>query len=120
MFGINQISWAQFAGFILSILLLWYLSVILLALYRQRKYNHKILFEEDRFTPVEPEGLNPISVSAHDYPTELIPVRLSENIVLPVSLYEETGMDEGYSIDIFSSPGHPELPKILDNIQHQQ
>ncbi len=118
MFGINQISWGQFSGFILSILLLWYLSVILLAFVRQ-KGKRKTLFEDDSFTPVFAESLQPIVVSSKDYSSELIPVRLSEDIVLPASLYEETGIDEGYSIDAFSKPGHPELPKILENVQVQ-
>ena len=118
MFGINQISWAQFSGFILFILLVWYLSVILLAFVHQ-KGKRKTLFEDDQFTPVSSEGLNPISVSSQDFPTELIPVRLSENIALPVSFYEENGLDEGYSIDTFSRPNDPQLPKILEQVQLQ-
>ena len=118
MFGINQISWGQFSGFILFIVLVWYLSVVLLAFIHQ-KGKRKTLFEDDPFTPVLSESLLPIAVSSQDYPTELIPVRLSEDIVLPVSLYEETGMDEGYSIETFSRPNDPELPKILEKVQHQ-
>ncbi len=119
MFGINRISWGEFSGFIVSVLLLWYLSVILLAFYRQRSYNRKTLFEEDSFIQVSSEGLKPISVSSQDFPTELIPVRLSENIALPVSFYEESGLDDGYSIGTFSKPNHPELPKILEQVQFQ-
>jgi len=118
MFGINQISWGQFSGFILLILLLWYLCVFLLVFVRQ-KGKRKILFEDDQFIQVEAEGFNPISVSSKDLPSELIPVRLSEDIALPVSLYEETGIDDGYSIDAFSKPDHPELPKILEKVQVQ-
>lgn len=118
MFGINQISWGKFSGFILSILLLWYLSVILLAFFR-KKNSRKILFEEDSFNPVSSEELSPVSVSSQDFPSELIPVRLSDDIALPASLYEETGLDEGYPIDTFSQPNNPQLPKILEKIQHQ-
>ncbi|MDX9881406.1 MAG: hypothetical protein RBS73_05030 [Prolixibacteraceae bacterium] len=117
MFGINQISWGQFSGFILFILIVWYLSVTLLAFIHQKR-KRSTLFEDDSFTPVLAESLQPIAVSSKDYPSELIPVRLSEDIALPASLYEETGIDEGYSIDAFSKPGHPELPKILEKIQH--
>ncbi len=119
MFGINRISWGEFSGFIVSVLLLWYLSVILLAFYRQRSYNRKTLFEEDSFTPLSSEGLIPICVSSQDFPSELIPFRLSEDIVLPVSLYEENGIDEGYSIDTFSRPDDPQLPKILEQVRFQ-
>lgn len=119
MFGINRISWGEFSGFTVSILLLWYLSVILLAFYRQRSYNRKTLFEEDSFTPLSSEGLIPISVSSQDFPSELIPFRLSEDIALPVSFYEENGIDEGYSIDTFSRPDDPQLPKILEQVRFQ-
>ena len=118
MFGINQISWGQFAQFILGALFLWYLSIVLLAIVNQ-KSNRKTLFEDDQFSPVLSEGLQPIAVSAQDYPSELIPIRLAEAILLPVSLYEETGMDDGYPIECFANPNHPQLPKILENIQFQ-
>ena len=118
MFGINQISWGQFSGFILFILLAWYLSIALLAVIHQKR-KRSTLFEDDPFTPVLAEALQPIAVASQDYPTELIPVRLSENIALPVSFYEESGMDDGYSIDAFSNPDHPQLPKILEQVQVQ-
>ncbi len=118
MFGINQISWEKFCGFILTVLILWYLSVILLAFFRKRN-SRKILFEEDIFSPVTSGALKPISVSSQDFPSELIPIRLSEDIALPASFYEESGMDEGYSIETFSKPNDPELPKILEQVQFQ-
>ena len=82
---------------------LWYLSVTLLAFIHQKRKRHT-LFEDDQFIPVEAGGFNPISVSSKDLPSELIPVRLSEDIALPASLYEEIGLDDGYSIDTFSKP----------------
>jgi len=118
MFGINQISWGQFSGFILFILLVWYLSVTLLAFIHQKR-KRRTLFEDDPFIPVDAEAFNPISVSSGDLPSELIPVRLAEDIALPASLYEESGMDDGYPIDAFSDPDHPELPKILEKVQVQ-
>jgi hypothetical protein len=118
MFGIDQISWGQFSQFILLALFLWYLSIVLVALVN-KKSNRKILFEDDQFTPVLSEGLQPIAVSALDYPSELIPIRLAEAILLPVSLYEETGIDDGYPIECFANPNHPQMPKILENIQFQ-
>ena len=118
MFGINQISWGQFSGFILFVLLSWYLSVALLAFVHQKR-KRNTLFEDDPFTPVLAESLQPIAVSSQGYPSELIPIRLSEDIALPASLYEETGMDDGYSIDHFSKPDDAELPKILEKSQVQ-
>ncbi|MBW8323817.1 MAG: hypothetical protein K0M50_03540 [Prolixibacteraceae bacterium] len=118
MFGINQISWGQFVEFIVVVLILWYLSIVLIALIH-KKADRKTLFEEDQFTPVLSEGLKPIAVYAKDYPSELIPIRLAEEILLPVSLYEETGMDDGYPIECFTNPNDPKLLKVLDNIQLQ-
>jgi len=118
MFGINQISWGQFSGFIFFILLAWYLSVALLAFIHQKR-KRSTLFEDDSFTPVLAEGMQPIAISSQDYPSELIPVRLSENIALPVSFYEESGMDDGYSVEIFSEPDNQELPEILEQVQVQ-
>lgn len=118
MFGINQISWGQFVQFIAGALILWYLSIVLIAL-ANKKSNRKTLFEDDQFTPVLSEGLQAIAVSSKDYPSELIPIRLAEAILLPVSLYEETGIDDGYPIECFANPNHPQLPKILENIQFQ-
>jgi hypothetical protein len=118
MFGIDQISWGQFAQFILGALFLWYLSIVLLSFVNQ-KSNRKTLFEDEQFTPALSEGLQPIAVSSKDYPSELIPLRLVEAILLPVSLYEETGLDDGYPIECFTKPNHPQLPKILEKIQFQ-
>lgn len=118
MFGINQISWGQFSGFIFFILLAWYLSVALLAFIHQKR-KRNTLFEDDPFIPLEAERFNPIAVLSNDYPSELIPVRFSEDIALPASLYEETGLDEGYSIECFANPNHPQMPKILEKVQVQ-
>ncbi len=120
MLGINQISWSQFANFILTALILWYLGVILLAFIRQRSSSRKILFEEDSLSHIMSEGLETISISAQDYPSEIIPFHLAENIPLPVSFYEETGLNEGYCLDRFLKPDDSLLPELMDQIQYQQ
>jgi len=120
MFGIDQISWGRFSGFILCILILWYLSVILWAWIRMKNRNQKLLFENDFSVPAVAESGGPVLVSSKDYPSELIPLRLSDDLALPVSLYEETGLDEGYLIDCFSNPDNPQLSKILEQVQFQQ
>lgn len=120
MFGIERISWEQFTGFILFVLVSWYIVVVSLAWYRKRNNNRKILFEEDYPVTRDMEGLKPVSVSSEDYPAQVIPYRLAEDIPLPVSFYEESGLDEGYAIESFSKPNSPELPRILEQIQFQQ
>lgn len=120
MFGIDQISWGRFSGFIVSLLLLWYLSVMLWAWLGMKSRNQNLHFEDDFSVPALAESGGPVLVSSKDYPSELIPLRLSEDLALPVSLYEETGLDEGYLIDCFSDPGDAQLSKILEQVQFQQ
>lgn len=121
MFGIDQISWAQFTRFMLAALFLWYLAVTCKAWLIENGRSRKLLFEDDFSMPVLAEpGTGPVLVSSGDYPAELIPLRLSEDIPLPVSLYEETGIDDGYSIECFSEPNDLQLPKILEQVQFQQ
>lgn len=120
MFGIDQISWAQFIRFILAALSLWYLAVGCMAWLKEKSRNQKLFFEEDYSTPALAENTCPISVSSQDYPAELIPYRLAENIPLPVSLYEETGIDDGYPIECFSEPNGTQLSKILKQVQFQK
>jgi len=120
MFGIDQISWGRFSGFIISLLFFWYLSVILWAWLRMKSRNQNLLFEDDFSVPALAEPCGPVLVSSKDYPSELIPLRLSDDLALPVSLYEETGIDEGYPIACFMNPGDAHLPKILEQVQFQQ
>ena len=120
MFGINQISWGQFTRFILLALFLWYLSVVLLAFLKQKSSSRQTLFEEDQSTPFLSEGLKPITVSARDYPSELVPFRLAEAIPLPVAFYEETGLEEGYPLESFLNENDPLLTELLEQIQFQQ
>ena len=120
MFGIDQISWGRFGNFILFVLLVWYLAVMFRAWSKGKSRNRKLLFEEDFSMPVLTESTGPVSVSSQDYPAELVPLRLADDFPLPVSLYEETGIDGGYSIECFTGPDHPQLPKILEQVQFQQ
>lgn len=120
MFGIDQISWGEFILFLLFILLLWYVSVILHAVLKQTRGRRHNLFEEDSFTPGSSEGLSPKAVCAQDFPSELIPLRLSADIALPVSLYEDSGIDQGYAIECFAGQDNSRSQEILEKIQYQQ
>lgn len=120
MFGIGQISWEEFLKFILLGLTLWYLFVLVYALFRQKQGDRKMLFEEDFPGSFQQETFNPVSVSSHDFPAEILPLLYADNIHLPVSLYEETCIDDGYPIECFTETAHPELPQILEEIQYQQ
>jgi len=120
MFGIDQISWGQFARFLMSSIVVWYLSFVLLAYIRGKSNKRNTLFEDERSGPVFSEGLKSISVSSHDFPSELIPFHFVEDMPLPVSFYEETGIDEGISLNRFQDPDNPLPAELLDQIQFQQ
>lgn len=120
MFGIDQISWGQFGTFILIFLGLWYLWVILMAIAHQTGLTQNTLFEEDQASSFAQEDFKPIAVHSWDFPSELIPFPQETALPLPVSFYEETGLDEGYAIDRFVRPNDPQLPAILEQVQYQQ
>ena len=119
MFGIDQISWGEFTSYILAILLLWYSSLITLALYKQ-KSKKKELFESTIEASIHPEGIQPISVLSSSYPSEMVQFQISNPIPLPVPFYEEIGIDDGYGIEHFVTDNSPVLSKLLDDIQFQQ
>lgn len=120
MFGIGQISWEEFLKFILFGLTLWYLLVLGYALFRQKQGERKMLFEEDFSGSFQQETFNPVSVSSLDFPADILPFVYADNVSLPVSLYEETGIDDGFPIECFTETAHPELPQILEEIHYQQ
>ena len=66
------------------------------------------------------EGLQPITVSSMDYPSKILPVNPVEDQPVQASLYEETGMDEGLSLELFSWKNSPVLAEIIDDYHHQQ
>ncbi|WP_159516898.1 hypothetical protein [Sunxiuqinia indica] len=119
MFGIDQISWTRFWEFILFVLAIWYLGLLLWSWYQKEKSSQKQLFVEHASGALMAEATTPFSVCSRDYPSGLIPIRLSEDIPLPVSLYEEAGIDDGYPIDCFTRTSHPEMSKILEQVQFQ-
>ena len=120
MCGIDQISWGQFFKIILFILMLWYLSLILLSFFNRKGKSHKTLFENDLVGPVGIENLQPLAVSSKDFPSERIPVIPFESIALPVSFYEEIGVNDGYSLDQLRDSKDPLPPSVMQQIQFQQ
>ena len=120
MFGIDQISWGQFARFILTALLIWYLGLILRAMMRKHGKRTVALYEDDGAEAIQPEGLKPISVSSAGYPSGMIPFKPLKDIPLPVSFYEQAGLDEGYGLERFQGTKDPLPPGLLQQIQFQQ
>ncbi len=122
MFGINQISWTQFGGFILLALFFWYLSIILTALSREKRRKKHLLFEETDYRDfyAAPDEMKPLRVSCQDLPSHLIAFPWESDIPLPASFYEETGLDEGYAINCFIQANDPGLSSILEQVQNHQ
>ncbi|MCG6190846.1 hypothetical protein [Maribellus maritimus] len=119
MFGLDTISWEQFTGFILAILLAWYVLVILFCFFRKK--HQKSLCYEDMCTDegLPKSELHPVRVSSNSFPSGLI-LYPNEDIPLEVVYYEETGEEEGYIIDEFTKNNHPEFRSILQKFQYQQ
>ena len=120
MFGIDQISWGEFIRATLFVLLLWYLSLILMSFLKRKGGNRKTLFEDDLAGPLQTESLNPVTVSSQDFPSEMVPLVPFGAVPLPVSFYEETGMDDGYGLDRFQGAKGPLPASVMQQIQFQQ
>ena len=120
MFGIDQISWGQFVRGILLLLSLWYLSLFMLFLFNKKRANQRTLFEDDFAGTIQPENLQPLAVSSKDFPSERIPVIPFGSIALPVSFYEEIGVNDGYSLDQLRDSKDPLPPSVMQQIQFQQ
>lgn len=119
MFGIDQISWEQFIQGILVVLAMWYLSLYSLFLLNKKRTNQKSLFEDDFPGAIRPEALQPIGVLSRDFPSEMVPLIPLGAVVLPVSFYEEIGVDDGYSLDRFRDSEDPLPTSVMEQIQFQ-
>ncbi|MDX9882246.1 MAG: hypothetical protein RBS73_09280 [Prolixibacteraceae bacterium] len=120
MFGINELTWGEFTAFILFVLMAWYALLLVLGWIKSKQGNGHGSYEEYQSGITSCEALQPIVVSSQDYPSEILPISLVENISLPASLYEETGYDEGLAIDHFTRSNSPILAKMLPEIHYQQ
>jgi hypothetical protein len=120
MFGIDHISWGVFIQAILFVLLLWYLSLILLSFFNRKGRSHKTLFEDDFADSVDMETLQSASVSSRDFPSEMVPLIPFGAVPLPVSFYEEIGINDGYPLDRFKDSKDPLPFAVMQQIQFQQ
>lgn len=120
MLGLDQIAWGEFTKFILIVLLTWYALLLVFARVKSTQKDGQGSFEEYQSGIAPDESLQPIAVSANDYPSEILPVNPVENISLPASLYEETGYDEGLGLEHFAEKNSPVLAFMLPEIHYQQ
>lgn len=99
MFGLDQISWAEFISLMISILLIWYLCLLFFLLWKSRmkpKQNH---FEEEAAPSISTKKLQAIRVAAKDFPSEFISAFSVEQKLGITSVYEETAANDGYSLE---------------------
>lgn len=120
MFGLDTISWTRFVLVLLSLCSIYYAAVFVNAWLKRSGRASGNLFENDEESEVHPEGLLPISVSASDYPGELIPFNHIEPVDLKVDFYRDNGIDEGYNIEQFYEDHPSTKPEFLGNIQFQR
>jgi len=120
MFGIDTISWTRFSLTLLLLCCIFYAVVFINAWLKRSGRVSGNLFENAEESEVHPEGLLPISVSASDYPGELIPFNPIEPVDLKVDFYGDNGIDEGYNIEQFYEDHLSTKPEFLGNIQFQR
>ncbi len=119
MFGLNTISWTRFTLTLLLLCSLFYAVVLIIAWLKRSGRATGTLFENADEMGVHPEGLLPFSVSASDYPGELIPFNHIEPVDLKVDFYRDNSIDEGYNIEQFYEDHLSSHPEILEKIQFQ-
>ena len=119
MFGLDTITWTKFITMLFLLCSLYYAAVFIRAWINRSGRKSGNLFENADESEIHPERLLPVSVSALDYPGELIPFNHIEPVDLKVDYYRDNGIDEGYNIEQFYEDHLSSHPEILDNIQLQ-
>lgn len=120
MFGLSEITWAEFLRFITISFAAWYTLLLTSAWIKSKQNTGHGNFEDCHSEITSFEDLQPIAVSSRDYPSEILPVNPVENEPLHASLYEETGYDEGLALEHFSQKNSPVLAKMITEFHHQQ
>jgi len=120
MFGLDKISWTQFSLFILYVTGAWYAGLFAWAWIKCKKSLRKTLFEYDDLDELPKEVLVPFSVSASDFPKEMISNAKPEDVELITNLYEDNGIDDGYQMDQFIEKDLSKSPEILKKIRIKQ
>jgi hypothetical protein len=119
MFGIDQISWGQFTRFVLTVILVWYLGLLLVYFFQKERKHPLSLFEDDGAESLQHAMPEPISVSSQDLPPAMLPFVPIAEVVLSVSYYEEMGMDDGFSLDRLQNTKDPLPPDVMEQIHFQ-
>lgn len=120
MFGLDKITWELFTKLVAMSLLGWYMILFIIAWLKDKNRQQNLYYEDYRTDNTRSDYLQPITVSSGDFPAELLPILSEKQIPLEPTFYEETGLDEGYGIDVFTEEDHPKLSEILAEVQYQK
>ena len=119
MFGLDKISWTQFSLSLLYVTGAWYSGLFAWAWIKGKKSRKKSLFEYDDLDAWPKEVLQPFTVSASDFPREMIPGAKPEDIELVTNLYEDNGIADGYLVEQFAEKDLSQSPELLKKIRIQ-
>ena len=119
MFGLDKISWTEFTRFLLYVTVAWYAGLFAWAWIKGQKSHRKTLFEYDDLDAGPKEVLQPFTVSASDFPREMIPGTKPEDVELVTNLYEDNGIDDGYPVEQFAETDLSQSPELLKKIRIQ-
>jgi hypothetical protein len=120
MFGLDKITWELFTKLVAMSLLGWYMILFIIAWLKDKNRQQNLYYEDYRTDNTRSDYLQPINVSSGDFPAELLSILSEKQIPLEPTFYEETGLDEGYGIDVFTEEDHPKLTEILAEVQYQK
>lgn len=119
MFGLEQISWADFISLLASLLVFWYLTLLFMAWKKDNTHQKQMLFEDGADQDFTGNEFALLKVSERDFPSEMMSPISDENISLVSSFYEETGQDEGYELDYFLGGHEASAFSILSQVQYE-
>ena len=120
MFGLNEISWKAFLLFLLGLLLLYYSSLVVLFWLKRKTQNLFPHYENDLATEEGDHSFQPIKVSSGQFPSEIIPLAMGEDVPLEIVSSEDPGSDQGIPLKNFLGNIKGEIPEWMKNIEYQQ
>ncbi|MGE0021058.1 MAG: hypothetical protein AB7S72_15400 [Draconibacterium sp.] len=119
MFGLENISWQEFFLILILGFSAWMLVVLIIAWIKETQRGDPAYYEDYGSDAPFQETLQPITISAGDYPQELIPLVTPGEVPVTTTFYEESGLDEGYDLRQFEEANNPALTAKLPEIQHE-
>lgn len=120
MFGLNEISWNAFLLFLLGLLLLYYASLVVLFWFKREHRNISPHYENERTQEEGDHDFQPITVSSDQFPSEILPLALGEDVPLEIVSHEDPGSDQGIDLKNFLGNTRGELPVWMKNIEYQR